>query len=139
MFFRKFIKPLSDTISSISTDKGIPFKLRTFLPPYVGTSRRYLSSLYNTLILPYLNSCNIVCACSSNNQLYSLSVIKNLAIRICTLSHPQDHTAPLFTKLNTLMTLYMPLINYIQGQLCTVETYQQTSYASLFIQLYSSP
>ena len=71
-------------------------KFRTFLPPST------LFSLNNTLILPYLNYCNIVWARSSNNQLHSLMIIQKRVIRICTFSHPRDHTAPLFARLNTL-------------------------------------
>ena len=90
----------SDHISSvsktISRNTGVLSKLRTFLPPPT------LFILYNTLILPYLSYCNIVWARSSNNQLHSLKTIQKRAIRICTLSQPWDHTAPLFNRLQTL-------------------------------------
>ena len=58
--------------------------------------------LYNTLILPYLNYCNIAWARSGNNKLHSLIVTQKRAIRVCTYSHPRAHTAPLFAQLNTL-------------------------------------
>ena len=60
------------------------------------------SRCINTLILPYLNYCNIVWARTSTNKLQSLIKVQKKAIRICTLSHPRDHTAPLFAKLRTL-------------------------------------
>ena len=75
---------------------GVLSKLRSFLPSTT------LFSLYNTLIFPYLNYCNIVWARTSTNKLKSLITIQKRAIRICTLSHPCDHTAPLFARLHTL-------------------------------------
>ena len=90
----------TDHISSItkttSRNTGVLSKLRWFLPPSA------LLSIYNTLILPYLNYSNIVWARSSNSQLHSLLMIQKRAVRICTLSSPRDHSAPLFAKLNTL-------------------------------------
>ena len=80
----------------ISRNTGVMSKLRSFLPSVT------LTSLYNTLILPYLNYCNIVWACTSTNKLHSLMIIQKRAIRICTLSQPRDHSAPLFYKLHTL-------------------------------------
>ena len=41
-------------------------------------------------------------ACTSTNKLHSLMIIQKRAIRICTLSQPRDHSAPLFSKLHTL-------------------------------------
>ena len=93
-----WISHISSVTKTISRNTSVLSKLRTFLPPST------LFSLYNTLILPYLNYCNIVWARSSNNQLHSLTIIQKRAIRICTLSHPRDHTAPLFARLNTINT-----------------------------------
>ena len=88
---------ISSVTKTISRNTGVLSKLRTFLPPST------LFSLYNTLIVLYLNYCNIVWARSSNNQLHSLTIIQKRAI-ICTLSHHRDHTAPLFARLNTINT-----------------------------------
>ncbi len=89
-----------DHISSINTtvsrNTGILFKLRAFLPSAT------LFSLYNTLILPYLSYCNIVWARCTNNKLQSLTITQKQTIRICTLTPLREHTAPLFSKLNTL-------------------------------------
>ena len=89
-----------DHISSISKvisrNSGVISKLRHFLPA------SSLALLYNTLILPYLNYCNIVWARASNSKLQSLFVSQKRVIRICTSSHPREHTAPLFAQLRTL-------------------------------------
>ena len=80
----------------ISRNSGVLSKLRSFLPCST------LFTLYNTLILPYLNYCNIVWARTTTNKLQSLIKVQKRAIRICSLSHPRDHTTPLFAKLRTL-------------------------------------
>ena len=87
---------ISSVTKTISRNTGALSKLRSFLPPPI------LFSIYNTLILPYINYCNIVWARSSTNHLHSLTLIQKRAIRICTLSYPRDHTAPLFARLGTL-------------------------------------
>ena len=87
---------ISSVTKTISRNTGVLSKLRSFLPPPI------LFSIYNTLILPYINYCNIVWARSSTNHLHSLTLIQKRAIRICTLSYPRDHTAPLFARLGTL-------------------------------------
>ena len=80
----------------ISRNTGVISKLHSFLPSTT------LFSLYNTLILPYLNYCNVVWARTSTSKLQSLIKVQKRAIRICTRSQPRDHTAPLFAKLRTL-------------------------------------
>ena len=87
---------ISHISKTISRNTGVLSKLRSFLP----TST--LFTLYNTLILPYLSYCNIVWARTSTSRLHSLLIIQKRAIRIATMSHPRDHTAPLFGKLHTL-------------------------------------
>ena len=69
--------------------------------------------LYNSLILPYLNYCNIVWAHTSNsklNALFVMFVIQKRAIRIYTFSHFQDHSAPL---------LLLTSINFKLAFLCS--------------------
>ena len=83
----------------ISRNTGVLSKLRSFLPSTT------LYTLYNTLILPYLNYCSIVWARTSTNKLNSMIKAQKRAIRICTGSNPRDHTAPLFAKLRTLTIL----------------------------------
>ena len=87
---------ISFVSKTISKNVGVLSKLRTFLPPCT------LFSLYNALILPLLNYCNVVWGSSTHNQLHPLITLQKRAIRICTLSHPRDHTAPLFLRLHTL-------------------------------------
>ncbi len=80
----------------ISRNTGVLSKLRSLLPSTT------LFFFFNTLIFPYLYYCNIVWAHTSTNKLKSLITVQKRAIRICTLSHPRDHTAPLFARLHTL-------------------------------------
>ena len=87
---------ISYITETISRNTGVISRLRSFLPSSA------LISLYNTLVLPYLYYCNIIWARTSNNRLHSLIITQKRAIRICTFSHPRDHSAPLFARLNTL-------------------------------------
>ena len=87
---------ISSITKTISRNTGVISRLRSFLPSSA------LISLYNTLVLPYLYYCNIIWAHTSNNRLHSLIITQKRAIRICTFSHPRDHSAPLFARLNTL-------------------------------------
>ena len=90
----------SEHISSVNKvicrNSGVISKIRHFLPA------SSLVLLYNTLIYPYLNYCNIVWASVSNTKMYSLFVSQKRAIRICTFSSPREHSAPLFAQLHTL-------------------------------------
>ncbi len=76
--------PWSEHISSVNKvvcrNSGVISKIRHFLPA---------SSLvlYNTLIFPYLNYCNIVWACVNTTRLRSVAISQKRAIRICTLSN----------------------------------------------------
>ena len=61
-----------------------------------------LSTLYNSLLLPYLNYCNLIWACTHVSHLEPLLLLQKKAVRIITFSSPRSHTKPLFSKLNTL-------------------------------------
>ena len=54
--------------------------------------------LYNSLLLPHINYCLTTCG----YQCHRLKKLQKRAIRIITLSKYNDHTAPLFKKLNIL-------------------------------------
>ena len=82
---------ISSISKTVSRNTGVLSKLRFFLP---ATS---MHLLYNSLILPYLNYCNIVWAHTSNsklNALFVMFVIQKRAIRIYTFSHLQDTLHP---------------------------------------------
>ena len=72
---------ISSISKTVSRNTGVLSKLRFFLP---ATS---MHLLYNSLILPYLNYCNIGWAYTSNSKLNALFVIQKRTIRICTFSH----------------------------------------------------
>ena len=83
-------------INKCSKNVGILRKLRHSLPPHI------LVTLYNTLILPYLNYCNIAWASQPNGILDKLFVTQKKAIRILTNSTWNAHSLPLFKTLNLL-------------------------------------
>ena len=58
--------------------------------------------LYNALILPHLNYCNIVWGNSAITKLNSILLLQKRAIRVCTRSGYLTETEPLFRCLKTL-------------------------------------
>ena len=64
-------------------------------------------SLYDTLVLPYLNHCNIVWANNKTTRLQPLVVLQKRAMRLITTSAHNAHTIPLFSKLNRLTLVDM--------------------------------
>ena len=64
-------------------------------------------SLYDTLVLPYLNYCNIVWANNKITRLQPLVLLQKRAMRIITTSAHKAHTIPLFSKLNRLTLVDM--------------------------------
>ena len=83
----------------ISKYIGILYRLKHCLP------RDTLFSLYKTLVLPYIQYCNIVWADSNNCRLQSIHIKQKKIIRLCTNAAWLAHSPPLFRKLTTL-TVY---------------------------------
>ena len=81
---------------SISKNTGILYKLKKLL------STKSLFMLYNALILPYLNYCNIVWGNCSITKINQLFLLQKKAIRICSQSNYLDHTNPIFKKQKSL-------------------------------------
>jgi hypothetical protein len=70
-------------------------------------SEGILLSLYDTLVLPYLNYCNIVWANNKTTRLQPLVLLQKRAMRLITTSAHNAHTIPLFSKLNRLTLVDM--------------------------------
>ena len=80
----------------ISRNIGILYKTRNYLP------KKALFLLYNSLILPYINYCNLVWATSAKTKINSIHLLQKKAIRICTGAQYLAHTNSLFSNLKTL-------------------------------------
>ena len=80
--------------SSISRGIGILHKLKDALPNNV--------MLYNTLVLPYINYCNIVWGNGNITFRKNILRLQKRALRICTGSHYLAHSDPLFQNLHSL-------------------------------------
>jgi len=76
--------------SKISKGIGIISKLRFYLP------KRYLKSLYFTLVYPYLHYGNIIWASTYQTTFKRLQILQKRAVRIITKSPYLSHTDPLF-------------------------------------------
>ena len=87
---------LSSISSQTARGIGILYRIKNLLP------KRTLLSLYNTLILPYINYCNIAWGNCSKTKLDNVLLLQKKAVRICTHSSFLAHTDPLFHQLNTL-------------------------------------
>ena len=61
-----------------------------------------LNTLYNTLMLPYLNYCNIIWANNKPTRLQPLLMLQKCSMRIISHSPYNTHALPLFSKLNQL-------------------------------------
>ena len=59
-----------------------------------------LKNLYSTLILPYLNYCNIIWGAADKTCIQNLIVLQKKAIRIISKVNYLDHTEPLFKALD---------------------------------------
>jgi len=93
------------TANKCSKNLGIIRKLSKTVPT------RILTTLYSTLIHPYLNYCNIIWASQPTTLLEKLYRIQKKAIRIITHNKWNTHALPLFRNLN-LLTIHD--INKIQ-------------------------
>ena len=65
-------------------------------------SEKTLLSLYGTLVLPYLNYCNIIWASNKPSRINPLLLLQKRSVRIITNSAYTAHSKPLFFKLNQL-------------------------------------
>ena len=80
----------------IAKSVGILKRLKYRLP------ENTLNTLYNTLILPYLNYCNIIWANNKPTRLQPLLMLQKCSMRIIRHRSYNTHALPLFSKLNQL-------------------------------------
>jgi Reverse transcriptase (RNA-dependent DNA polymerase) len=80
----------------VSRGLGIIKRLKPIFPPNI------LTTLYHTLIYPYLNYCCIVWGSAYSNTLNDIEILQNRAVRIITNSPYRSSACPLFKQLNLL-------------------------------------
>ena len=81
---------------SIAKGIGIMYRVKDVL------LENSLLMIYNALILPYINYCNIVWGNCPKNKLDQILLLQKKAVRICTRSSYLSHTNPLFHRLKIL-------------------------------------
>ena len=86
---------VSNISPSIAKGIGILYKLKYFLPEHS------LFMIYNALVLPYINYCNLIWGNCSKTNLDHLLLLQKKAVRICTKSTYLSHTDPHFYRLKT--------------------------------------
>ena len=82
--------------AKIAKNVGIIGRLKYLL------SESTLNTLYNTLVLPYLNYCNIIWASNKPTRLQHLLLLQKRAVRSITRSSYNAHSLQLFFKLKQL-------------------------------------
>ena len=87
---------ISSLAIKISKSIGIIFRSSFFL------STSSLRMLYNSMILPYLNYCNLVWGSAYKSNLQRIVILQKRVIRIVDKSYYNAHTEPIFKKLNLL-------------------------------------
>jgi len=102
---------INNITKSISRNIGIMSKLKYFI------SEKSLLTLYNALVLSYLNYCNIVWGSCSQTKINSLLLLQKKAVRICNHSSYLAHTTPIFKNLkiltlNDIHTLHTSIFMY---------------------------
>ena len=80
----------------ISKTIGVISKSRKFL------NKPTLLTLYNSIILPYLQYCTFIWGSTYKTHLHSLLLCKKKVARIVTYSPPLSHSKPLFLELHIL-------------------------------------
>ena len=83
-------------LSKINQNFGVVHKLSYTLPSCI------ITKLYNALILPYTDYCNIVWATHPSTLLDKLYRIQRKSVRILTNSDRKAHAAPLFQQVGIL-------------------------------------
>ena len=86
----------TEICNKMSKNVGILFKLSHVL------SEKHLFMLYNSLILPYVQYCNIVWASTWNSKLEPIHKLQKKALRVCTSSPFLAPSKPIFSRLKTL-------------------------------------
>ena len=120
------MKAISSKIANCKSI-GIIIKSRQFFVPNT------LHTLYNSLILPYLQYCSIIWASTYSSHLQPLFRLQKKAIRIITHSPPRSHTYPLINRLKILN-----IVNIYKHQLSCfsflhIQKLLPTSLSSLFV------
>ena len=82
--------------NKVSKGIGIIYKIRHLIP------RNILINLYFTLVHPYCQCCNIVCASNPSLSISKLSKMQKRAMRVIINSKWNVHAAPIFKNFRVL-------------------------------------
>jgi len=82
--------------SKVAKNVGIIQKIRHLL------STKLITTLYNSLVLPYLNYCNMIWISASRYRLCKLTVLQKRIVRLIGKTDRLEHSSPLFKQHNIL-------------------------------------
>ena len=89
-------KHIEEIEKKVSKSIGIMYRVKDKL------DEKSMFNLYCTLVLPYLQYCNVIWGINYKNKLNNINVLQKKAIRIVNKSEYRCHTNPLFYKWKTL-------------------------------------
>lgn len=92
----KWDNHIDQLCKTISRNIGVINKIKHFVPASV------LDSLYNTMIVSYLNYGILAWGCSSNNKLNRILLLQKRALRMINSANCYSHANPFFSKHRTL-------------------------------------
>ena len=124
----KFNSHCRHVSNKISKSTGILYKLSNYLP------KNTLTSIYYSLIYPYLNYCNLVWGNTFANHLYKISKLQKRAVRIICQAPFRSHSEPLFKSLNILTLAdvhkYQVLIYMYKHHSATFQDFSNHGYST---------
>ena len=95
---------INDVCNKVSKCIGVLYRLRFF-------PRNILLMIYNAIITPHLNYCNVSWASSTNYSMERLFRLQKKAVRIVFHANFLAHTSPIFFKLNLLNVYDLNVFN----------------------------
>ena len=120
---------ISEVCNKVSKCLGVLYKLRFF-------PRNILLMIYNAIITPHLNYCNVAWASSTNYSMLRLFRLQKKAIRIVFHANFLAHTSPIFIELKLLniydlnnfnIAILMYLISKNVAPICLLRKFTLTS------------
>ena len=100
-------KHLDTVCTKVSRSVGVIYRLKFILPEMI------LITIYNSIILPYLNYCNVAWGNTFKSYLDKLRVLQKKAVRLITNSHYIHPSSPLFLRLKMLPLSELVLFNCV--------------------------
>jgi hypothetical protein len=118
---------ITSLLTKVSKNIGVIRRVSKVLPGDV------LFTLYNTLVMPYLEYCNIAWATNGSVLLDKLFILQKKVIRLITDSHWNAHSDPLFKQKHTLKLYDINTLQVASFMFKAVNNMLPASFAGYFV------